>query len=497
MKTYSKASGPENRSCKTRQSPAFIAFTLLLIGLLLFPWTMISAQPLFPEDSAGPFKAGTRVSFVMNNGKNASSANPPAKTEITLDEAISKAMENNPDLKSSGYDVQGAMALEAEARSGRFPVLSARGAYAHWLDDQRLLPARYNGEGGVFSDDLVSADLILQIPLYAGGKIINGIKAAELNRLSAENRLARTREELAFNVSSVFNQILSQRQLVTFLEFSKEALENHLKRVNALIDGKKAAPVDRLKMEVAIADVTQKLTAENHTMSILHHFMANLMGMAPGASSFSIQGSLEEPARPDLVLKEVDTVVVLEKRADYQALEKELAAQEKRVDMARGDDRPTVSALGAYGGRWALTPDNTPPGLEESGDTGQIGLGFQMPLFEGGRTRARILAEQVKRNSLKEKLRKLELQIRLELETARANLISAYERTKTLEKSMASARESLRIEREKYELGKGTILDVLDAQSDMLEAETTYTRVLADYHIANAQNRLALGGAIE
>jgi hypothetical protein len=31
----------------------------------------------------------------------------------------------------------------------------------------------------------------------------------------------------------------------------------------------------------------------------------------------------------------------------------------------------------------------------------------------------------------------------------------------------------------------------------MLEAETTYTRVLADYHIANAQNRLALGGAIE
>ncbi|RLB14308.1 MAG: TolC family protein, partial [Deltaproteobacteria bacterium] len=51
----------------------------------------------------------------------------------------------------------------------------------------------------------------------------------------------------------------------------------------------------------------------------------------------------------------------------------------------------------------------------------------------------------------------------------------------------------LRIEQEKYQLGKGSIIDVLDAQSALLNAQTNYYRSLADYRTARAQLRLAVG----
>lgn len=62
-----------------------------------------------------------------------------------------------------------------------------------------------------------------------------------------------------------------------------------------------------------------------------------------------------------------------------------------------------------------------------------------------------------------------------------------------MQKSIEQAQESLRIEREKYELGKGSITDVLDAQAALLEAQMVYYHALVDYSSAVAQWRLAIG----
>jgi len=57
----------------------------------------------------------------------------------------------------------------------------------------------------------------------------------------------------------------------------------------------------------------------------------------------------------------------------------------------------------------------------------------------------------------------------------------------------AQAEESLQIEREKYDLGKKSITNVLDARSALVDSQTNYYRALADYNTALAQFRLAVG----
>jgi outer membrane protein TolC len=399
---------------------------------------------------------------------------------------------NNPELAAAGFDVEAAKARRDAMRSALLPRISAEGGYTRYLDDQRLIPARFNGEPGAFSDELFSGDLVLRMPLFTGGKLLNEMRATDLLQQSAEHRMIRTREELVFTVSSVFFGTLAQERLVKSLEFSKEALQAHLKRVNDLIAAQKAAKVDRMRTEVRLSDVEQKLVREKNALAIQHRLMANLMGVEEPATSLRLVGALER-MMPDLQSLADCVSAAFARRSDYQAARKELEAQARRVDVARAGHSPTVSLLGSYGERWATNPTKEPLGAKDTEDVGRISIGVELPLFESGRTQARVREERAKLAASQERFRKFELQIRLEIETALSNVKSAFERVQTTEKTIEQARETLRIEREKYELGRGAIADVLDAQAALLEVETNLYRALADFNTAQAQVQLAMG----
>jgi outer membrane protein TolC len=124
---------------------------------------------------------------------------------------------------------------------------------------------------------------------------------------------------------------------------------------------------------------------------------------------------------------------------------------------------------------------------------GRVGVVVDIPIFEGGRIEARVRQEKARLLAAQERLRRLELQVQLDVETATLNIASAARRVQATEKAIEQAQESLRIEREKYDLGKGSITDVLDAQSALLDSQTNYYRALADYNVALAQLKLAMG----
>jgi outer membrane protein TolC len=116
-----------------------------------------------------------------------------------------------------------------------------------------------------------------------------------------------------------------------------------------------------------------------------------------------------------------------------------------------------------------------------------------VPIFEGGRIEARVKEQRAKLAAAQERLRKLELQVRLDVETAVLNIVSSKDRVLATQTAIEQGEESLRIERQKYDAGRGAIVDVLDAQAALLELQTSYYQALAEFNTALAQLRLATG----
>jgi outer membrane protein TolC len=416
---------------------------------------------------------------------------------FTLQKCIEVALTNNPDIAARRWEVMQTKAQKDSSLGARWPSIHATGGYNYYyFDAQRLIPARENGEPGVFSHNITSADLVLSMPIFTGGQITNKIKASELLWAASEHRLSRTREELIFNVTSVFNAILGQQHVIDSLQFSIDVLKQQVARIKDLISVQKGTKVDLLRTEVRLANLEQRLLQEKNTLMIQQRVLDNLMGLKEREKPILIEGQLILIPL-DINIEEI-LPSALSRREDYLAAKSEMEAQERRVEIARGSRWPTLSIKGSYGWRYAPSPSSTSiasdvRGMDNPHAVGSIGLFVDIPLFEGGQIDARIREEVAKLEAQRERLRKLELQVRLEVETSVANINSIRQRIIATEKSVEQAKESLDIEREKYQLGKSTITDILDAQSALLEAQSVYYRALADHETAKAQLRLAIG----
>ncbi len=438
-------------------------------------------------DPYAPVRAGARTSAIGGYppGGEPRAAAAPLEGPLTLERCVELALANNPELAATVWDAAAAVGRLDQARASEWPTVTLEGNTSRFLDPQRLIQARYNGERGSFDRDIHRADVVLKLPLFAGGRIVNEIAAADLIRQAEEHRLGRTREELIFNVSSVFYAILGQRKVIHSLEFSIEAMEEHLKQVSALFAAQKAAKVDVLRTEVRLADLRQILVKEQNVLAVQKRVLANLMGLDYVTERFPIEGKLTFEGRALDAAPLID--LAMNRREDYLAARARLEAQARKVDVARAGHWPTVTLLGTYGVR--------ADSLGDEEDVGSIGLGVSVPLFEGGRVMAKVDEERRLLAAAQERLRKLELQIRQDVETAVLDVRSSGERARALEKSIEQAKESLRIERQKYDLGMGSMMDVLDAQSALLASETAYYRALADFRTALARLDLATGGA--
>lgn len=429
---------------------------------------------------------------LVSAAASASDERPLIAGQHTLRSLQAFALTHNPEVAAAGFDRQAAQARSTNAAGAHLPRLSLEGGYTRSDPDIRLAAARYNGEPGVFGDNLLATELVLRLPLYAGGRLVAEMKAAELLEASAGQRLARSKADLAYNIASLYYANLAQQHLVDALESSQRALAGHLDQVKALIEGRKAAAVDALRAEVKLADIRQRVMRERNTLAIQRQALLNLAGASGAATDFALIDALVAPASVN-GNNDALTAAALTRRPDIAAARFELEAQAARIDAARGGHRPTVNLVAATGNRRMFDPVQQPNGLSSSENSSRIGITFEMPLFEGGRTNARIDEEQAKFNALRERFEKLRLQAQLDVSSAIANLNSALERVGSAEKAVLLARRVTEIEREKYTLGRGTELNVLDAESALLDAVASHIRALVDANTAQAQLHWASG----
>ncbi|MBN2294522.1 MAG: TolC family protein [Pirellulales bacterium] len=407
------------------------------------------------------------------------------ETTLTLEQCIEISLRNNPAVAQKQWEADTAQAEKDIAQGRLWPEISANAGYMHYRDYRLIQPRRPGtSESLQFTDELVSGGVVLNLPLYTGGRLVNQVKAADFITQSTKQQLLFSQAELVFNVSSVFYSILGQREVITSLIFSQKTLQEHYRKTMELLNAKKAARVDLLRTEVRLADIEQRIIYERNALNITQSLMISLLGLNIQNKTPDIEGELMMIDVPAGLGRGLETA--LTNRQDYKSLKSQLEAQQEILNIAKAGRLPEVSLRASYGNRWDA--DSSEDNL-----IGDIGIFVVIPIFEGGRIDAEIRRERSRLRAHKEALRKLELHIRLEVESAISNIESTRARVGVMQKAVEQARESLRIEREKYDQGKGAIVDVLDAQSAMLESQTNYYRSLSDYNTAVAQFRLAVG----
>lgn len=401
-------------------------------------------------------------------------------SSLTLNDCLRESLSANHTLLARSAAAAAAAARAKGSTAARLPKLFAASSAQHTSDPYRLQPATENNQSGLFTRGTWQATAGVSVPIYAGGRLVAEQDAARLLAEAASSDLAFARQSLAVRVVTLYEDALALRAVIRSLDQSRATLTAQVERIDALLRQQKAAEVDRLRVAVRLAREEQSAIEARNRLEIIQATLAVLMGREPSAS-WQLADNLNAPAEPA-----VSPSASRDQRADEAAAQARSASAGQQVRSARSGYWPTVEGVATYGPRADFHSG-------EDYNLGFAGVALTWNIWDFGRTKSRVSEARANLRAREEAAAETTLQRRLELANAEAGVRAAAARIEASRLAVEQAQESLRIEQRKYELGQGTITDVLDAQSATVESESLRARALADHSISLAARDFAAG----
>ena len=389
-------------------------------------------------------------------------AAPGLSQTLTLDECRTAAEEHNRTLKNSRLDLDAALQTRREAFTTYFPQVSASGGV---FQAQHLSLVKRGILGSVTAVQ----------PLFAGLKIVSGNKLARLGEEVAQLQLQKTAAEVRERTDTYFWQVVSLRDNLSTIEAVERQLAEIHRQVALSVKAGLVTTNDLLRVELRRQEVaSERLKVENglkvSKMLLAQHIGADWHTFDIAAAAFG------EPEAPASFYVPVDEA--LDRRAEYLLSEKNVEAQKYRKRMERGKRLPTV-AVGAGYLYYNVTDKDV--------DDGMVFAQVSIPISDwwGGAhalKKARIDEMQAENDRLEARE-----MLAVEIERTWSEVQEAHAQILLMQRSVASATENLRQNRNFYDAGTATLTDLLDAETLYTQSRNNLTSAYAAYHTSLAK----------
>lgn len=416
------------------------------------------------------------------------------------DAAVAYALAHNPNLKAGREQVAAAGARARAEEGVRLPQIDARylarrsdnplDVFADKLNTRSVDPVTDFGADALNhpgASTLHNAAVVLEWPVYSGGRQAAGIRAAQQNEQAAVLGHERLREVIAFQALSAYRRAQVAEAGVALAEDALRAARQHATTTARLLAQNRIVPSDKLSAEVYLSLVeSQRERALTRQLNALTQ-LKGIMGLP-----FDIPLELERWDENGFTAAGIAALADLESRAverrrDVAAERALLEAARSRVGSARAANKPNVSVFAAE--NWY---DDT-FGLDNKSFS--VGAAVRLNLYSGGRDQEQIRAAQHDANEREQRLEALLQQVRQEVREAYYALNEARARVGISADNAGKAQRTVDLVRGRYGEGRTILIDLLQAERVLVEARSERLAAALDLALAAASLQLA-GGAL-
>ena len=411
-----------------------------------------------------------------------------AQDPLPLSDAVDRALSRFPAIEAARARQEEAEQALGEARAGRRPRGRLTGSAIQYEEPMVVTPIHGFGPGlfPEFDETLGQATFTVSYTLFDSGADAARIRSADAQTLAAGAALGSSEQLLARRVAAAYLTALGQRQVLDAHDSRMKALEAELSRVRQRFEVGRAARVEILRAEAALANSEADRVRLSSAMDNAERELARLLDLPVEETRAArlVPVALADPQAP--AREELASEGIASSPAVAQARAQAVAA-EAQIALARAVARPEVRAVGNYN-EWTSS---------QLDFTGEWNAGFQLtvPLFDGGATRSRIARAEAAHRAAQEQVRAAEVQVREEVDRAAAAVEEAEARIASLVRAIERFAEVARVQKLMLDEGAGTQTDYLNAEADLLVARASladarHAAILARVDLARAAGRL-------
>ena len=397
-----------------------------------------------------------------------------------LRQALVQTYRTNPTITAQRAQLRTLDENVAVARAGLRPQLSGTVG----LNQDLISTGRGNGRN-------FSAGIDVSYPLFDAGRVRNQIRAADERVFAGRANLRATEGDVFTEAVAVYNDVIRDRSIVTLNRNQVNVLETNLEASRDRFEVGDLTRTDVAQSEARLALARSSLDLAQGRLTGSEENYRRVIGDLPD----NLQPPPPLPAMPATADQAVD--IALANNPDLIAVGRQIRAAGLDVNVLNAGRLPTVSAVGSssYTNFLGTADEQFAPGAPNSRSAAGVGVQARVPIYQGGLVAARVRQGQAQQSQLLEQGIAVERSIIAATRAAFSSYRAALQAIQSNE--IAVSANSLALEGTRAELTVGTrnVLDVLNAEQELLNSQVALVTARRDAYVAGFQLLNAMGRA--
>jgi len=425
---------------------------------------------------------------------------------ISLKEAQEMALERNKELQNVRNDVQIAAEQYKQARGQGLPQINGTLDYMTNFNYEAMLnfggggesappdinynvldPGDYeilkllesmNSPGGTSIKMTDQSNAQIQVSqLIFGGQFWVGLETAKIAQILAKQNVKLTELDVLENVANTYQLILATENILEVLERNISNLEDIKGHTQNMYSAGMAEQTDVDQISISLSGLKNQLNAMQRSISLNYNMLRYQMGV-----NFDKEIVLTDSMNTIMEELESESGLIMEfnmlQNPSYQIIETQVELQERMIDMEKWAYAPTLTGFYSYTEKimtsgFDLSPNNA------------AGLNLSIPIFSSGVRKANLSKARIELDKANRSKEMVSEQLQLQNNQLRYELANAYENYNTQKSNVSVAERVLSSMQNKYKQGLVSSLDLTQANTNYLQAESNYLNSAIDLMQSN------------
>ena len=408
---------------------------------------------------------------------------------LTLDKALEIALDENPTIKVAAEEIALKKGASKEAWQSLLPEASLNGSLDHTIKAAEMKLNDMSFKMGQDGTNTANAGLSINLPLFAPAVY----RAMSMTKTDIELAVEKSRAselDLINQVTKAYYQLMLAQDSYEVLQGSYKLAEDNFNVVNAKYQQGAVSEFDKISAEVQMRSIKPNVISAANAVTLAKLQLKVLMGITADVDIKTDDNLTNyESMLFANQLKEED--MSLDNNTTMKQFELNMKLLEKNVKSLRTNFIPTLSMSFSYQYQSLYNPNINFFDYTWS-NSSSLMFNLSIPLYRASNftkvKSARIQMRQLDWNRIDTE-RKLNMQV----VSYRNNMTASSEQVVSNKENVMQAEKAVQIAGKRYEVGKGTVLELNSSQVSLTQAQLTYNQSIYDYLTAKADLDQVLG----
>lgn len=417
----------------------------------------------------------------------AMSAQAQDTLRISLEEALRIALSENPTIKVADQEVELKKEANREILYGLLPEANLVGSYTHTIKKQTF--AMMDTIMQVGTSNNVSAGLSVSLPVFAPS-LYKSIKLTKTDVKLAVEKARASRLDMVNQVTKSFYQLLLAQDSYEVLQKSYKQSEDNFNVVNAKYQQGAVSEYDKISADVQMRSLKPSLVSAGNGVNLAMLQLKVLLGMESNMP-IAVVGNLKDYEMAMFTRQaQPQAENIVQGNTTLRQLDLNYDMLQQTLKLKYANFMPTLAASFQY--MYTTMANHMRIGDFKWNPYSTIGLSLSIPLFKGGNF------SQVKQTKLQIKQMdqtriNTERQLKMQAQSYLDNMAASTEQVVSNKEAVLQAEKGRTIAEKRYEVGRGTILELNSSEVALTQAQLTYNQSIYDYLVAKADLDLVMG----